>query len=259
MFVAPILVFVSLALGHPMDFVFTAFEIAVVSVATLIVALIALDADDLALAPDPGYPPYTSGPLFAGSEPYYLSLEEEKGFLPDLDSIPEDVLTRANLLFLNYPNNPTGAIVGDGYFEQAVEFARANDLIVVHDDVDLPLGRLRLKRGGGAAGQKGVLSIADSLRTQEFLRVRIGVSRPVERDQMVDYVLDRFTPVERERLAAVLPRAADAVTALIRDGLESAESDDLVLKLISPLRPGLIQSGDDGGFLYLVMPIRLNV
>jgi len=97
------------------------------------VALIALDADDLALALDPGYPPYTSGPLFAGSEPYYLSLEEEKGFLPDLDSIPEDVLTRANLLFLNYPNNPTGAIVGDGYFEQAVEFARANDLIVVHD------------------------------------------------------------------------------------------------------------------------------
>jgi peptidyl-tRNA hydrolase, PTH1 family len=99
------------------------------------------------------------------------------------------------------------------------------DLIVVHDDVDLPLGRLRLKRGGGAAGQKGVLSIADSLRTQEFLRVRIGVSRPVERDQMVDYVLDRFTGVERERLAAVLPRAADAVTALIRDGLESAMTE----------------------------------
>jgi peptidyl-tRNA hydrolase, PTH1 family len=99
------------------------------------------------------------------------------------------------------------------------------DLIVVHDDVDLPLGRLRLKRGGGAAGQKGVLSIADSLRTQEFLRVRIGVSRPVERDQMVDYVLDRFTAVERERLAAVLPRAADAVTALIRDGLDSAMTE----------------------------------
>ena len=99
------------------------------------------------------------------------------------------------------------------------------DLIVVHDDVDLPLGRLRLKRGGGAAGQKGVLSIADSLRTQDFLRVRIGVSRPPDRDQMVDYVLDRFTPDERPHLEAVLGRAADAVLALIRGGLESAMAE----------------------------------
>ena len=99
------------------------------------------------------------------------------------------------------------------------------DLIVVHDDVDLPLGRIRLKRGGGAAGQRGVLSIADALRTQEFLRVRIGVSRPVERDQMVDYVLDRFTPDERERLGVVIPRAADAVVALVRNGLDSAMSE----------------------------------
>ena len=97
------------------------------------VALICLDPGDLCLSPDPGYPPYTSGPLFAGAEPYYLPLAEENGFLPDLDSIPGDVLERANLLFLNYPNNPTGAIVRDGYFERAVEFARANDLIVVHD------------------------------------------------------------------------------------------------------------------------------
>lgn len=99
------------------------------------------------------------------------------------------------------------------------------DLIVVHDEVDLPLGRLRLKRDGGAAGNKGVLSIADSLRTQDFLRVRIGVSRPAERDQMVDYVLDRFTPTEREILAAVLPRSASAVMALVRDGLDSAMSE----------------------------------
>ena len=99
------------------------------------------------------------------------------------------------------------------------------DLIVVHDEVDLPLGRMRIKRGGGAAGNKGVLSIADSLRTRDFLRVRIGVSRPTERDQMVDYVLDRFTPEERETLGAVLPRAASAVLALVRDGLESAMSE----------------------------------
>jgi PTH1 family peptidyl-tRNA hydrolase len=99
------------------------------------------------------------------------------------------------------------------------------DLIVVHDDVDLPLGRLRLKRGGGAAGQKGVLSIADSLRTQDFVRVRVGVSRPPDRDQMVDYVLDRFTPEERQRVAKVTGRAADAVVALIRVGLEPAMTE----------------------------------
>jgi PTH1 family peptidyl-tRNA hydrolase len=99
------------------------------------------------------------------------------------------------------------------------------DLIVVHDDVDLPLGRIRLKRGGGAAGQKGVLSIADALRSQDFIRVRIGVSRPVERDQMVDYVLDGFSPEERGRLASVLARTADAVTAIVRDGLDSAMTE----------------------------------
>jgi peptidyl-tRNA hydrolase, PTH1 family len=99
------------------------------------------------------------------------------------------------------------------------------DLIVVHDEVDLPLGRIRLKRGGGAAGNKGVLSIADALRSQEFMRVRIGVSRPVERDQMVEYVLNGFAPEERERLTAVLKRAADAVTTIIRDALDRAMTE----------------------------------
>jgi PTH1 family peptidyl-tRNA hydrolase len=99
------------------------------------------------------------------------------------------------------------------------------DLIVVHDEVDLPLGRIRLKRGGGTAGNKGVLSIADALRSQEFIRVRIGVSRPAERDQMVDYVLNGFAPEERERLTAVLTRAADAVTTIVRDGLDKAMTE----------------------------------
>lgn len=100
-----------------------------------------------------------------------------------------------------------------------------SDVIVVHDEVDLPLGRIRLKRGGGAAGNKGVLSIADAVRSQEFIRVRIGVSRPAERDQMVDYVLNGFNPGERERLQAVLSRAADAVITIIRDGLDAAMSE----------------------------------
>ena len=98
------------------------------------VALCCLDPGDICLSPDPGYPPYTAGPVFAGAAVHYLPLREEHGFLPDLDAIPEEVLAQANLLYLDYPNNPTGAIVRDGFFERAVELARAHDLIVVHDN-----------------------------------------------------------------------------------------------------------------------------
>jgi LL-diaminopimelate aminotransferase len=98
------------------------------------IALALLDPGGLCLSPEPGYPPYTSGPLFAGAEVHYLPLRAEQGFLPDLDAIPPDALARANLLFLDYPNNPTGAVVEPGYFERAVELARTNDLVVVHDN-----------------------------------------------------------------------------------------------------------------------------
>src|SRR3954453_22496909 len=72
------------------------------------VCLALLDPGDVCLSPDPGYPPYTSGPVFAGAEGDSLPLEEANGFLPDLDAVPAEVAKRANLLFLNYPNNPTG-------------------------------------------------------------------------------------------------------------------------------------------------------
>jgi LL-diaminopimelate aminotransferase len=98
------------------------------------IAFACLDPGDVALAPEPGYPPYTSGPLFAGADIHYLPLRAENEFMPDLDAVPADIAGRANLLFLNYPNNPTGAIVAQGFFERAVEFAHAHDLIVVHDN-----------------------------------------------------------------------------------------------------------------------------
>ena len=93
-----------------------------------------LDPGDVALAADPGYPVYTGGPLMAGGEPYLMGLEPALGFAPDLAKIPADVLERARLMFINYPNNPTGAIVPDGLFEAAIELARAHDILVVHDN-----------------------------------------------------------------------------------------------------------------------------
>jgi len=92
-----------------------------------------LDPGDAALASDPGYPPYTGGPLLSGAEPVLVPLVPELGFAPDLDAIAAEDRRRARLLFLNYPNNPTGAVVPDGLFEHAVEFAHAHDLLVVHD------------------------------------------------------------------------------------------------------------------------------
>jgi LL-diaminopimelate aminotransferase len=97
------------------------------------VALCFIDPGDLALVPDPAYPVYAVGTLFAGGEPYHLPLREEDGFLPDLEAVPADVARRAKLLWLNYPNNPTGAVAGLDFFERAVAFARRHDLAVCHD------------------------------------------------------------------------------------------------------------------------------
>ena len=97
------------------------------------VALACLEPDDVCLSPDPGYPPYTSGPVFAGAQLRYLPLLEDNAFMPDLDAIPQEVLAQANLLYLNYPNNPTGGVVADGFFARVVELARQRDVIVVHD------------------------------------------------------------------------------------------------------------------------------
>ena len=92
-----------------------------------------LDPGDVALAADPGYPVYTGGPVLVGAEPVLMPLLPERGFAPDLASIDAGARERARLMYLNYPNNPTGAVVPDGLFEEAVEFGRDNDVLVVHD------------------------------------------------------------------------------------------------------------------------------
>jgi LL-diaminopimelate aminotransferase len=93
-----------------------------------------LDPGDVALASDPGYPVYTGGPTLAGAEAHLLPLVASNGFAPDLYAIPAEKLEAARLMFLNYPNNPTGAVVPEGLFERAVELAREHDILVVHDN-----------------------------------------------------------------------------------------------------------------------------
>jgi LL-diaminopimelate aminotransferase len=92
-----------------------------------------IDPGDVALVPDPAYPVYAISTMFAGGESYVMPLTTDRGFLPDLEVIPPEVARRAKVMWLNYPNNPTGAVADLAFFEKVVAFARRYDLVVCHD------------------------------------------------------------------------------------------------------------------------------
>lgn len=95
-------------------------------------------------------------------------------------------------------------------------------LVVVHDDLDLPPGRIRVRLGGRPAGHRGVLSVVEHIGTEDFLRVRIGIGHPGDRGLVREYVLSPFTAQEKKIMAQVFPVAADAVLTLIHEGLTPA-------------------------------------
>ncbi|MFQ5540072.1 MAG: aminoacyl-tRNA hydrolase [Candidatus Binatia bacterium] len=96
------------------------------------------------------------------------------------------------------------------------------DLVVIHDDLDLPFGRIRLRPRGGAAGHRGVLSILETLGEEGFFRVRVGIGRPSPGVDPTDFVLEPFSPEEKTRLDEVISRAADAIECLLGEGSRGA-------------------------------------
>ncbi|WP_432486106.1 aminoacyl-tRNA hydrolase [Kineococcus esterisolvens] len=96
-------------------------------------------------------------------------------------------------------------------------------LVVVHDELDVPFGSVRLKRGGGEGGHNGLRSISQSLRGKDYARVRVGIGRPPGRQDPADFVLKEFSSTERKELPFLLLDAADAVEALLTEGLEAAQ------------------------------------
>ena len=97
------------------------------------IALCFIDPGDIALVPDPAYPVYAIGTELTGGKPYYMPLTEENEFLPDLNAVPDYVLEKAKVLWINYPGNPTGAVADIDFFNQVVKFARQHNLAVCHD------------------------------------------------------------------------------------------------------------------------------
>ena len=120
----------------------------------------------------------------------------------------------------SYMNESGGPIVAISRFFK-IPVAR---LTVVHDDLDLPYGTLRIKRGGGDGGHNGLRSATAALGSNDYLRIRFGIGRPPGRQDPADYVLRDFTAAERKELPYLVDRAADAVEALLADGLDAAQN-----------------------------------
>lgn len=131
------------------------------------------------------------------------------------------------------PGTPLSLCLAFGYYnttggpvQAAMAFYKVphERLIVVHDDIDLELGTVRLKRGGGTGGNKGLASIQQRTGGADFLRVRIGIGRPPGRQSAADYVLKRFAAKQREEADIAIERAADAVLDLVTENLETAQN-----------------------------------
>lgn len=120
--------------------------------------------------------------------------------------------------FMNLSGGPVAGAVK--FFKTAPE-----SLIVIHDELDLPYGTIRIKQGGGENGHNGLRSISKSLGTRDYLRVRFGVGRPPGRMDPADYVLKDFSGTERKELAYFIDLCADAVEALVTKDLEAAQNE----------------------------------
>jgi PTH1 family peptidyl-tRNA hydrolase len=156
---------------------------------------------------------------------------KKKGFR----SLYAEVLLEEKKLLLLKPQtymNLSGVAVSD-----AIEFFKIppKDIIVVYDEIDLPLGSIRIKTGGGSAGHKGVQSIINCLGESDFVRVRVGIGKPIQKSEIIGHVLSGFEKGEQKIMEDTVSRAADAILEIILRGLQNAmnkfnrRSEDLKL------------------------------
>jgi LL-diaminopimelate aminotransferase len=257
------------------------------------IALACLDPGEVCLAPDPGYPPYTSGPVFAGAKVHYLPLREENGFLPDLEDAPA-----AKLLYLNYPNNPTGATAELEFFQHVVDFARERELIVVHDNAysevafdgyrphsfletpgakEVGVEIFSLSKGWNMTGWRAGLVAGNSDIVEAYRQLKTnldsGMSGAVQHAAAVALTDEREFPAEisevyarrrdllAEGLRAVgleprLPRATPYFWVRVPDGYTSASFTEHMLEQASVLvSPGSSYGPSGEGFVRMSLTV----
>jgi LL-diaminopimelate aminotransferase len=204
-----------------------------------------LDPGDVALASDPGYPVYTGGPVLAGAEAHLLPLRPDLDFAPDLDAIPDEKLEAARLLFINYPNNPTGAIAPEGFFERVIELAERHEILVVHDNAysettydgyvapsflatpgakEMGVEVFSLSKGYNMTGWRcaAILGNAEAIKTYWRLKTNID-SGLFEAVQLAGAAALRGPRSEVQEMCRIYQRRRDLVVDALRDiGVEVA-------------------------------------
>ncbi|MDQ3758693.1 MAG: LL-diaminopimelate aminotransferase [Actinomycetota bacterium] len=198
-----------------------------------------LDPGDIALASDPGYPVYTGGPVLAGAEVVVLPLEPERGFVPDLDAIDPMAISKARLMFLNFPNNPTGAVAPDGFFERVVALAEEHEFLVVHDNAysettydgyiapsflatpgakDVGVEVFSLSKGFNMTGWRcaAILGNADAIQTYWRLKTNVD-SGLFEAVQLAGAAALDAPRGSVDKMNAVYERRRDLVVSALRD------------------------------------------
>ncbi len=219
-----------------------------------------LDPGDVALASDPGYPVYTGGPVLAGAEVGALPLLPELGFAPDLDAVDPEMLRRARLLFLNYPNNPTGAIVPDGLFERVVELANEHEILVVHDNAysettydgyvapsflqtpgakDVGVEVFSLSKGYNMTGWRCAAILGNAEAIQTYWRLKTNVDSGLfEAVQLAGVAALEGPPGPLEEMNAIYTRRRDLVVDALRGIGVDVESPKGTIYVWAPVPEG---------------------
>ncbi|MDD3386798.1 MAG: LL-diaminopimelate aminotransferase [Candidatus Pacebacteria bacterium] len=208
------------------------------------ISLCYVDPGDINLVPEPGYPVYGIGTLLAGGTSFTMPLMEENNFLPDLEKIPSEVADKAKLMFINYPNNPTGAVADINFFNKVVSFAKKHNIIVCHDaaytevyydDQDKPISFLEAEgaldvgiefgslskpfnmtgwRIGYAAGRKDVIEALTTIKSN----IDSGVFQAVQEAAITG--LENAESLIRENQIVYKERRDEAIASLKELGWE---------------------------------------